>query len=76
MKRKHLIVLAAVLMAAVATLNGDTIHLTNGRTVEGRVISQGDVLVLELPAGGRIEIPSSTVVRIETGPTPHRERQI
>jgi hypothetical protein len=35
MKRKHLIILAVVLLAAVATLSGDTIHLTNGQQLNG-----------------------------------------
>lgn len=69
-------VFAVVLLAAWASASADVIHLTDGTTREGRVVSQTEeVVVLEVVAGGvkaRMTIKRDDIDRIEMKPTPQQ----
>lgn len=63
----------AVVAAAPSVLRADEVHLTNGRVVKGKVLSEGSQVVVELPTGGTVSLPGSQVARIEKGSSPREE---
>ena len=54
----------SLLIGFAVPARGDLVYLTNGRVVEGRVIEDGDQLIIEM-AYGSISISKSRVVRVE-----------
>jgi hypothetical protein len=57
-----------LLLAACPALLADVVHLTDGRTIEGKVRDQGDTIAVEFP-GGEVSFPRSQVSSIEFKPT-------
>jgi len=61
---KRLLVLPAILLSTL--LHADTVHLTNGSSIDGTVVSQHDgVVVVEIGTIGRIEIRQEDVLAVE-----------
>ena len=60
-------------LGAVTPLAADTITLQGGKTLEGRVISRGDTIVVEVAGGSKVTLPKSMVVSIESGATASEE---
>jgi len=73
---RFLAVFAAILLGASASVLADVIHLTDGTTREGQVVSQTEeVVVLEMVAAGvkaRMTIKRADIDRIELKPTEHQ----
>lgn len=66
------------LLSHTTHTHADEIHLSSGRILKGKVVSQkedADVVVVELPSGATVRIPAQQVVRIEAGLSPREELQ-
>ncbi|MCO5171527.1 MAG: hypothetical protein M9894_34935 [Planctomycetes bacterium] len=62
-RRRVLLALAAA--ALVVPARADVVHLTNGRTIGGRVVDEdGERVVVKTPAG-RVTVPRRDVLRVE-----------
>jgi hypothetical protein len=61
-------VLLAPVLLSVA--RADTIYLKNGKQFEGKVVLQGDQVVLVSENGSRVFFPRDRVERVERGPAP------
>lgn len=55
----------ALIAAAHSTLHGETIHLTNGTSVDGEIISRTERGVTIRTASGIMTLPMARIVRIE-----------
>jgi hypothetical protein len=54
-------------LGAGAPALGDTVHLQNGQTIEGRVRDRGEFVEIEVPSG-RLTIPRASVRKIDRKP--------
>ncbi|HZV01201.1 MAG TPA: hypothetical protein VFF73_31105 [Planctomycetota bacterium] len=58
-----------LLLLTSAPARGDTVSLTNGRQLTGRVLSQSDTAVTLAVAGGKMDLPRSQIARIDLEPS-------
>jgi len=66
MTRARLIFVFASLLALPSFASADVIHLSNGRTLEGKVVSTTPTHIRLRVAGGQLQLPRKRVARIET----------
>ena len=66
MTRAKLTLVFASLLALPGLASADVIHLSNGRTLEGKVVSTTRTHIRLRVAGGQFELPRQRVTRIET----------
>jgi len=65
----HTLLIPALVLAPSLLAHADKITLSNGRVVEGRIVSEGETVTIEIGAGGKISIPRGEVLSIERAPT-------
>ena len=64
------VILCSLLLCSLI-IHGDTIHLANGRRLEGEVIRETEnVIVVRTYSGIEVEIPIADVLKIEKGASP------
>lgn len=61
--------IATTLAALAAPTFADTIHLTNGRTIDGTVTIEGGTAVIKTGSGIETRIPSERIARVVKGKT-------
>ncbi|MFQ5653948.1 MAG: HEAT repeat domain-containing protein [Planctomycetota bacterium] len=71
-------VLRCLIIPLIILLSGslafcDRVQLQGGKLLEGKILSDGDPLVILLDSGGRVEIPRAQVLRIDRMATPREE---
>jgi hypothetical protein len=66
MTRATLTLAFALLLALPGFARADVIHLSNGRTLEGKVVSTTPTHIRLRVAGGQFELPRHRVARVET----------
>lgn len=60
-------------LSGTRTSHADEVHLRNGRVMKGRIISEGDRVVLELPSGGSVTLERETIERLVRSVGPKQE---
>lgn len=65
MTRATLTLAAALLLALPGLARADLIHLTNGRTLEGKVVSSTPTHIRLRVAGGQFQLPRHRIQRVE-----------
>jgi hypothetical protein len=63
-------------VCAAGVARGDTVYLKNGQKFEGKVLDEGDRVVVVSETGSRMTFPRDRVERIERGPAPWEEYQV
>jgi uncharacterized protein YnzC (UPF0291/DUF896 family) len=62
--------LALSIAALSSTALADILYLNNGQKFEGKVVIEGDKVILISESGSRMSFPAKSVNRIERGPAP------